>query len=74
MSLEQDQIDVTLSHYTPTPYNQCPYHVSTSYTSESSEIQPGQAFSLPNTHPPTHLDDMGENKIHTALKGCGVIK
>ena len=70
MSLKQDQIDVTLSHYTPTPYNQCPYHVSTSYTSESSEIQPGQAFSLPNTHPPIWMTWV-KTKSTQPLKAVG---
>ena len=31
-SLQQGQIKVTLWRCTPTPPNQCPYHVSTSYT------------------------------------------
>ena len=34
-----------------------------------SKISPGQTFSCCL---PTHLDTMGEENTHTALKGCGV--
>ena len=47
------------------PPNQCPYQVSTSYTLWFLRYGP-------TTRSPAHLDTMGKNNTHTALKGCGV--
>ena len=50
--------------------NQCPYQVSTSYTLQLLRYSPDKLF--PKTHPPGHLDTIGENNTPTALNGCGV--
>ena len=64
------QIKVKARRCTPTPLNQCPYQVSTSYTLRFLRYSPDKLF--PAARPPTQPDTMGENNIPTALKGCGV--
>ena len=54
----------------PTPPNQCPYQVSTSYTLRFLRYSPDKLF--PAAHPTAHPDTMGKNNTLTALKGCGV--
>ena len=74
-SLRQGQIKVTPWRCTPTPPNQCPYQVSTSYTLRFLRYSPDKLFPAPahqTANPPAHLDTMGENNTLTALKGCGV--
>ena len=46
-------------HCTPTPANQCPYQVSTSYTLLFLRYSPDKLF--PAARPSTHPDTMGEN-------------
>ena len=70
-SLWQGQIKVTPRRCTPTPPNQCPYQVSTSYTFWDTAWT---NFFPPPARPPAHPDTMGENNTPTALKGCGVKK
>ena len=57
---------MTLHTYT---HNQCPYHISTSYT--LGFLRYPQDKLLPATRPPAHVDTIGENNTHTALKSCG---
>ena len=45
-SLQQGQIKVTPWHCTPTPPNQCPYPVSTSYTLRFLRYSPDKIFKL----------------------------
>ena len=56
----------TMMMHTYTP-NQCPYQISTSYTLWFLKYSLENHF--PAAHPSAHLDTMGENNTHTALKG-----
>ena len=60
------KIKVTLQPCTPSPPNQCPFQVSTSYILWFLRFRPANLFP-----PPTHLKTMGENNTPTAPKGCG---
>ena len=68
-SLRQGQIKDRPRRSTPTPPNQCPYRVSTSYTLRFPRYRPDKH---PPVAHPTHPDTMGDNNTLTALKGCEV--
>ena len=66
-SIQQGQIKVTPSHCTPTPPNQYPYQVSTSYTLRFPRYSPDKIFKLKVTTARSKVN------LKSTLRGCFLI-